>query len=120
MKAEFGKDYDRNVRLAKADLSSSVTAEKAEALVGITLADGTKLGDHPDFIRYVVAKALAGADEGALITSDVNAGGQSLDDAWKAAIDLKFTDPKAYHSDSHQKKLQGLAAAKARQGQKAA
>jgi len=115
IKAEFGKEYDRNVRIAKADLTAVLGApERAEALVGLTLSDGTKLGDHPEFIRYAVAQALKGADETTLVTSDLDASGKSVDDAYRAALDLKFTDPKTYHSESHQKKLATLAAAKAR------
>ncbi len=115
IKAEFGKDYNRNITMAKAELASVITAERAGKLTDITLSDGTKLGDHPEFVRYVVASALKGADETALVNSDLTSAGKSFDEAYREAINLKFTDPKAYHSEGHQKKLQTLAAAKAKQ-----
>jgi hypothetical protein len=114
IKAEYGRDFDRNVRLAKAELNASLgSPERVEGLIGLTLNDGTKLGDHPDFIRYVVQHALSSADERDLVQSELSGSGMSLDQTYQQALDLKFTDPKQYHSEAHQKRLQQLASAKA-------
>lgn len=119
--AEMGRDFNRNVRLAKADLVSVMgSPEKAEALVSLTLADGTKLADHPDFIRYAVGSALRSADDEALVTSDLSTSGKSLQDAWNASLDMQATDPEKFHSEEHQARHKRLAAAIAAQRSKAA
>ncbi len=115
IKAEYGRDSDRNLKLASEHLSQELTAERTKSLIDLVLTDGTRLGDHPEFVRYVVQQALKNADATTLVTSDLTGSGQSFDEAYRAALDLKFTDPKAYHSDGHQKKLATLAAAKAKQ-----
>lgn len=118
LKAEFGRDFDKNVRLGNQHLVQAVGEDQAQGFMAMTLADGTKLGDNPAFVRYIVAQALATADDAALATSEFGDNGKGVDDLYKAALDLKFTDAKTYHSPQHQAKLQKLAAAKA--GKKAA
>lgn len=118
LKAEYGRDFDKNVRLGNQHLVQAVGEDQAKEFMAMTLADGTKLGDNPAFVRYIVSQALATADDAALATSEFGDAGKSIDDLYKAALDLKFTDAKKYHSPEHQAKLQKLAAAKA--GKKAA
>jgi hypothetical protein len=118
LKAEYGRDFDKNVRLGNQHLVQAVGEDQAKEFMAMTLADGTKLGDNPAFVRYIVSQALATADDTALATSEFGDAGKSVDDLYKAALDLKFTDSKRYHSPEHQAKLQKLAAAKA--GKKAA
>lgn len=111
IRAEYGRDFERNTKLADSDLVKTIGQEAAKELTGLTLANGTKLGDNPAFLRYAVNKALAVADDAMLVTSELGSAGTTLDDAYKTAIDLKFTDPTKYHSDAHQKRLTQLAAA---------
>lgn len=112
LKTEYGKDYDRNTRIGDNFLASQL-GENASDLTGLTLADGTKLGDNPNFVRFIVNAGLNAADDEAVATAELD-GGQSIEDAYKTAMDLKFTDPKKYHSDEHQQKLMRLAAARSR------
>lgn len=113
IKAEYGKDYDMNVRLGNADLVSTLGPDQAKELPALTLADGTKLGDHPLFVRYIATKGRAGADDGVLALGEIERGGKSLDDQYNEALDLRFSDPARYHGAEHQEKLKKLSAAKA-------
>lgn len=112
VKAEYGKDTEYNLRLADAELVNMLGEDKAKALTAIPLADGTLLGDNPDFVRYMVQSALANADDGVMATPELSTGGGSFEEQYKAALALADTDPKAYHSPEHQKKLQRLSALK--------
>ncbi|MDE2440026.1 MAG: hypothetical protein KGP14_03300 [Betaproteobacteria bacterium] len=114
IRTEYGRDYDRNVRLGNNQLVTDLGAEQAQAFAGLTLADGTKLGDNPLFVRYIVNHALQSADDGLLITSDGLNNRMDLATAYREAINLQFTDPKKYHSPEHQAQLMKLAAAKQR------
>lgn len=121
LKAEFGRDFDRNTRLGNSHLIQTVGEDQAKGFMALTLADGTKLGDHPAFVRYIVAQALAAADDTTLVTNEFGDNGQSVADQYKAALDLKFTDPKKYATAEHQSKLRRLASAKvAKEGKRAA
>ena len=113
LKAEYGRDFDRNVRLGNSHLVQAVGEETAKSFMALTLADGTKLGDNPAFVRYIVSQALATADDTSLATSEFGDNGKSVDDQYQEALKLKFTDPKRYSSAEHQSKLMKLAAAKA-------
>lgn len=50
MQTEWGNDFDRNIGLARQELQASPRAAK---LARMQLADGTFLGEHPDFVGYV-------------------------------------------------------------------
>lgn len=113
LKAEFGREFDRNVRLGNSHLVQAVGEDQAKAFMAMTLADGTKLGDNPAFVRYIVAQALSTADEAALATSEFADNGKSIDDQYKEALALRFTDSKKYNSAEHQEKLMKLGARKA-------
>lgn len=110
LRAEYGKEYGRNISLAKNWLDGVMGAEKREALVDVTLADGTKLGDHPEFVRMTVQAGLANAGDDVLAEAEFGSSGVSLDEQYREALDLKFTDPAKYHSKEHQDKLLKLAA----------
>lgn len=110
IRAEFGRDFDRNLRVGNQFLVQHLGEEKAKSLTGMTLADGTKLGDHPDFVRLFTTAALATADDAALATAETN-GSESVADAYRQALEVQFSDPKRYKTDEHQKKLIRLAAA---------
>lgn len=114
IKAEYGRDYERNMRLGNARLVETLGEENAKGITGLTLADGTKLGDHPDFVRYIVGTALATADDAALITGEFGGAGKSIDDQYAEALKLMNTDPKTYWSEAHQAKLNKLATARSR------
>ena len=112
LKAEYGRDFNRNIDIAKADLATVLgSPDSAEALVGLTLADATKLGDNPAFIRYAVAQALGKADETMLVASQYDAAGKSLQEQYREALDLQATDRVKYHTPEHQDKLMKLSKA---------
>lgn len=50
VQTEWGNDFDRNLGIARLELKSSPRAAK---LARMQLADGTFLGEHPDFVGYV-------------------------------------------------------------------
>lgn len=113
IRAEYGREFARNMQLGNAFLNQHLGEEKAQALTAIPLSDGTLLGDHPDFVRLFVAAALANADDAALVT-ETGAGAGSLEEQFQAGLKLMDTDAKTYHSPEHQAKMQRLAEAMAR------
>jgi hypothetical protein len=117
IKAEWGRDYDRNARLGNADMVQVLGEEKAKGLASLTLSNGTKLGDHPDFVRYIVGSAMRSAEEGLLITPDAATGGKSVDDQIKEIQALKFgndVDRAKFHDPETQKRYEKLYQAKTR------
>jgi hypothetical protein len=117
IKAEWGRDYDRNARLGNADMVQVLGEEKAKGLASLTLSNGTKLGDHPDFVRYIVGSAMRSAEEGLLITPDAATGGKSVDDQIKEIQALKFgsdADRAKFHDPETQKRYEKLYQAKTR------
>lgn len=113
IRAEFGRDFERNLRAGNAFLASHIGEEKAKSLTSATLADGTKLGDHPDFVRLFVGAALKTSDDAEMARAEVDSG-QSVNDAYEAMLEVRYTDPKKYNSIDFQQKLMRLAASKAK------
>lgn len=123
LKAEMGKDYDRHVRIANAELVARIGADKAKALPAIVLADGTLLGDNPDFVRLIVAQGLRNADDAALISADGGQSGKTVQqqiDEIMTLMDGDDTKRRQYHSKETQDRLMQLYQAKMRGNQRAA
>ena len=114
LKAEYGRDYARNLNAARSWMDTVVGADVRNELIGVTLVDGTKLGDHPAFVRMIVQAGLAAAGDEQLAVAEFGGGGKSLGEQYREALDLKFTDEKAYFSAEHQEKLMRLSAAMAK------
>lgn len=121
LKAEFGKDFGRNINVAKNFVGQFMDADTAEGLFSTTLADGTRLGDNPAFVRLLVNAGLATAGDDTLVAAEYGAApGGSVEEQYKAALDLMKTDAKAYWSPEHQAKIEKLAAAVAKRRERAA
>ncbi len=109
LRAEFGRDTDTNLRLGATFIDKHLgSPERRHALVGLTLADGTKLGDHPEFVRLFTTAARATLDDQEMAVAEVDSG-QSPNDAYNTMLDVKFSDPTKYHSAEFQAKLLKLA-----------
>ncbi|MGA0595610.1 hypothetical protein [Enterovirga sp. CN4-39] len=78
LRSEYGKDFKANVSAANGFIAK-YAGEKAPDLVGLQLADGTVLGDHPEFIRFAVNAGLELAEDGAIETGGGASGGSMLD-----------------------------------------
>lgn len=113
LKAEYGPEFDRNIRLANNALSQHL-GDRAPELMQAQLSDGTRLGDHPDFVRFAVAAAMATADDATLIATEFGGGGKSVEDQYREGLALLNTDPKAYWGETHQAKMAKLSAAMAK------
>lgn len=113
---EYGHNYENHMRLAAEFMRGTLGEEPAEEVKDIILANGTRLGDHPLFIRLVTQSALNAAADGDLIPADNGGGGAgTLGERLAAAVDLRYTDPKKFHTEEHQKLVDKLSAQVARQ-----
>lgn len=92
LKAEFGKEYDQKVNLVHAFLEAHAGEDGRKAIGDLVLHDGTKLGDHPAFFRFVSAAAMANADDDVMARAEVDHGGKSLSDQLDAAIEKGAPD----------------------------
>ncbi len=107
LKAEFGREFDAEVRRANS-LIVSTLGEDAKDFMATTLADGTKLGDNPAFVRFTAQTARLVADEGVLIAPDGGSKGQSMKDEYDGLLALLTTDNKKYQSEPVQKRITEL------------
>lgn len=85
MRAEYGKDYKRNIEMANRFISMHA-GENAGDLVNLKLADGTALGNHPAFTRMMVNAGLASADDDALIIPEGGGSAQSMVERYKSIM----------------------------------
>lgn len=116
IRAEYGKDYKANIGLANAFISQHI-GEKGGDLTGLTLVDGTKLGDHPEFIRLIVNAARASAGDDVIVAAEFEKGGKSIDEEYDALMRLSLSsdpaDRRKWNSDEVQDRLLRLAGARA-------
>jgi hypothetical protein len=89
LREEFGGDFKANINSLR-PYFETVNGALFDNLLGGRLADGTKIGDHPDVIKFFVAKAL---QENPAATV-VPAGGNQME-----AIDTEIKTIKAQMGD---------------------
>lgn len=96
LRTEWGGDYSKNVTLAN-NFIAEVAGEKGPEIAGLMLADGTKLGSHPAFVRFAAQAARSYSSDtlhdggegsaGASVESRINdlkkLMGDSNSDYWK-------------------------------------
>lgn len=117
LKAEYGKEYVANIRLADTYMQK-YAGDEAPALAAMTLADGTKLGDNPAFVRMMVNAARDSAGDTALVAAEYQASGKSMDDRYRELLNMSTSnDPnerKRYHSQEVQNELKRIVEARMR------
>lgn len=92
LRQEWGGDYKANIN-AMRPYFEAVNPELFENLMGGRLADGTKVGDHPDVIRFFVAKALAENPAATIVPAGADQM-QSINDEIKA-LETRMRDDRA-------------------------
>jgi len=107
LKQEFGGDYDTNIA-AMRPYFDSVNEGLFGNLFGGRMADGSKIGDHPDIVRFFVNKAVA-ENPLATIVPAGGSGAKGIDDEIKTLETRMGADRDAWFKDDKaQKRLQAL------------
>lgn len=104
--------FERDGRIGNQHLNEILGEDDAQKYTSLTLADGTKLGDHPLCWRLNVGAGLKMADDLSLVTAETGGGtAGTLDEQLQALIKIGDTDPKKYHSAEIQAKVDRVSAA---------
>lgn len=107
LKAEYGGDFDANIAALR-PYFESVNADLFGNLLGGRLADGSKIGDHPDVMRFFISKAVAENPLATIVPSG-GSGAQGIDNEIAALEKRMGEDRDAWFKDEKaQKRLQQL------------
>lgn len=118
LRTEWGPvEYRRNLEVANAYIEGQ--APELKGLLAEPMANGTRLGDNANFIRYVVAQARATMGDAFVFDASQGQGGKSLDDRISEINKLMTSDPKEYWNQATQDKLHALYQAKEKRGKAA-
>jgi hypothetical protein len=97
LKQEFGGDYEANVA-AMRPYFDSVNGDLFGNLFGGRMADGSRIGDHPDVIRFFVNKSVA-ENPLATIVPAGGSGAQALENEIKTLEARMGADRDAWFKD---------------------
>lgn len=99
LKTEWGSEHKINMAYANSALTSYVPSGKADDLLNLQLADGTKLGAHADFIRMMASAGRATTEDPqflATLNGGENMSEENRDAEIKRISELRHTDKAAY------------------------
>ena len=107
LRVEWGRDYKANINLANRFLSEHMKGfvkDGEGAILDKRFSDGTALGEHPAFVKMVVALAKQMSDDGALELGETTEG---FDPETKLAemMKVRTTDRAKYNSPAFQAEL---------------
>ena len=95
---EYGADFDTNVA-AMRPYFDGVNPDLFENLMGGRMGDGSKIGDHPDVVKFFIAKAVAENPLASVVTPTGAAGVQAMEDEIKAMETRMREDRVNWHRD---------------------
>lgn len=109
LRVEYGRDYKPNIELANRWLGEQLKDFGADAkgILNKRFDDGTALGEHPDFVKWIVSMAKQDSDAGAFVQG-VSTEGVNIDKRIDELSSLQTKDPKKYGSREVQDELQRL------------
>lgn len=94
LRVEYGRDYKSNVALANRFLAENATGlrdSEGANILDKRFSDGTALGEHPGFVKWIVGLAKAASDDGPLILGEQQDGAKSASERLNDLIALRNT-----------------------------
>jgi hypothetical protein len=98
LKAEWGFDYERNTNLSKSYLSKY---DKSNQVALLTLSDGTKLRDNPQFANFLVQAARENAGDGTMPDGQTSSG-MSYEQEYQTLLELPYVNPSAARGKAYE------------------
>jgi hypothetical protein len=98
LRAEYGADFRRNMNVL-GTVRDSMPEDLAARLLAGRLADGTKIGNDPGFIKWMVSLGLELNPASTLVPSVANAG-QSIQAELDQIARLRVDNPEKYWKDN--------------------
>lgn len=109
LEKEWGVDYKRNIEIAKTFLDQHAGGPAGrEELADMIMLDGTKLGNHPAFLKFITAAGMATLDDDAMITSETTGRGVDVNARIQELYNMRDKDPGAYGKPEVQDELRRL------------
>lgn len=96
--AEYGADFRRNMNVL-GSVRDSMPEDLAARLLAGRLADGTKIGNDPTFIRWMVSLRLELNPASTLVPAGTSNAGQSIASELESIRKLMRENPEAYWKD---------------------
>ncbi|MDM9629537.1 hypothetical protein QTL95_27000 [Rhizobium sp. S152] len=108
LRNEWGGEYDGNIAAADQLMTTHLGQDGYQELLGLRFMDGSRLQDHPGFVKMM---AQIGSDYyggTAILTGDVEATSKTVQENINELLKLRETDERKYFSDEVQGKLTKL------------
>jgi hypothetical protein len=99
LRAEYGPDYRRNMNVL-GSVRDSMPEDLAARLLAGRLADGTKIGNDPAFIRWMVSLGLELNPASTLVPATAANAGQSIASELESIARLRVENPEKYWKDN--------------------
>jgi hypothetical protein len=99
LRAEYGADYRRNMNVL-GSVRDSMPEDLAARLLAGRLADGTKIGNDPAFIRWMVSLGLELNPASTLVPATAANAGASIATELESIARLRVESPEAYWKDN--------------------
>ena len=114
LRGEYGAEFDGNMMAANELLKTHMGEEGRDEMLSMRLMDGTRLQDHPGFVRMMVQLGTDYYGSNAIMTGDVESTAKTVDEKIEDLKGLMSTDPAKYYSAPIQEEMAKLIDQRAR------
>ena len=112
LRAEWGGEYDGNIGAVQELMKSHLGEEGFGQMMGMRMMDGSRLQDHPSFVKMMAQIATDYYGSNAIFNGDIETTSKTLDEKIAEYRKMQTEEPEKYRSPAVQEAVAALYAQK--------
>lgn len=114
LRTEWGGEYDGNIAAVAELMTTHLGPEGFDEMMGLRMMDGSRLQDHPGFVKMMAGIGTDYYGSNAIFNGDIETTAKTVQEQIDETLKMRIEDPEKYKSDPVQEKLTKLYAQKAK------
>lgn len=108
LRTEWGGEYDGNISAVQELMKTHLGDEGFGQMMDMRMMDGSRLQDHPGFVKMMAQIAGDYYGSNAIFNGDIETTSQTVQEQIDGLLELRNSDPEKYKSDAVQAKITKL------------
>lgn len=112
LRTEWGGEYDGNIGAVKELMTTHLGADGFGDMMELRMMDGSRLQDHPGFVKMMAQVATDFYGSNAIFNGDIETTGKTIDGKLEEFRKMQLENPEKYNSHAVQEQVANLYAQK--------
>lgn len=112
LRSEWGGEYDGNLGAVRELMTTHLGKEGFDGMMDLRMMDGSRLQDHPGFVKMMAQVATDFYGSNAIFNGDIETTGKTIEAKLEEFRAMQLADPEKYNSHAVQEQVANLYAQK--------